>query len=140
MDVSLYLSKWLSKIIIRTCSANIKEKFRKIEKQWLKLVKLECHLAFNEACMNNDLLPVYTNVKLHDDAVKSESFVLEFRKNLVQRQINEQKSSIDSLHEEIFASKSELRAAVNSKLRYRAFILFIQKECAKSRQELLLVQ
>ena len=33
------------------------------------------------------MLPTYTNVNLHDDAVRNEELVLEFRLNLIKRQI-----------------------------------------------------
>ena len=38
---------------------------------------------FNETCLNNNLLPTYTNIRLHDDATKAESFVSDFRKELI---------------------------------------------------------
>ena len=33
------------------------------------------------------MLPTYTNVNLHDGATRNEEFVLEFRLNLIKRQI-----------------------------------------------------
>ena len=33
------------------------------------------------------MLPMYTNVNLHDGAARNEEFVLEFRLNLIKRQI-----------------------------------------------------
>ena len=33
------------------------------------------------------MLPTYTNVNLHDGAARNEEFVLEFRLNLIKRQI-----------------------------------------------------
>ena len=66
---------------------NEKIAFRKIEKLKKKIIKLKCHLQFNETCIINKMLPTYTNVNLHDGAARNEEFVLEFRLNLIKRQI-----------------------------------------------------
>ena len=39
--------------------------FRDLEKLNLKLVSLESHRTFNETCINNDLLPTYTNIYIY---------------------------------------------------------------------------
>ena len=61
---------------------NEKIAFRKIER-----LKKKCHLQFNETCIINKMLPTYTNVNLHDGTARNEEFVLEFRLNLIKRQI-----------------------------------------------------
>ena len=40
------------------------------------------------------MLQNYTNVKLQDDAAREETFVLDFRKRMVERQIGERKEEI----------------------------------------------
>ena len=68
---------------------NEKISFKKIERLQNKIIKLKCHLQFNETCIVNKMLPTYTNVNLHDDAARNEEFVLEFRLNFIKRQIEE---------------------------------------------------
>ena len=68
---------------------NEKISFRKIERLQNKIIKLKCHLQFNETCIVNKMLPTYTKVNLHDDAARNEEFVLEFRLNFIKRQIEE---------------------------------------------------
>ena len=40
-----------------------------IERISLKIIKLSCHLSFNETCLNNNLLPTYTNIYIHEFAL-----------------------------------------------------------------------
>ena len=37
----------------------------KIERISLKTVNLSCHLSFKETCLNNSLLPTYTNIYMY---------------------------------------------------------------------------
>ena len=39
-------------------------------------------------------MPTYTNIKIHDEAAKSEEFVKKFKQQLIQRQQNELEKSI----------------------------------------------
>ena len=60
-----FLSLWLSFVILRISNEEIKLKFRKIERISLKIVHLSCHLSFNETCLDNSLLPQYTNIYIY---------------------------------------------------------------------------
>ena len=46
--------------ILNLCSECTKELYRKMEKCLLKLTTISSHLSFNEACLNNRLLPIFT--------------------------------------------------------------------------------
>ena len=93
-EINPFLVRWLSFIILRTSTPQVKREYRKIERSKVKILKLKCHQAFNETCVINKLLPTYTNVRLHDDAAREETFVLDFRLKLVKRQIAEQREEI----------------------------------------------
>ena len=56
------ISFWLSLIILKTLPTEIKQLYRKYEKNKLKLTILIAHRLFNETCINNNLLPIYTNI------------------------------------------------------------------------------
>ena len=56
------ISHWLSKVILRTCSDECKLIYRKFEKLKIRITRF--HLQFNLACIYNDLLPTYTNLKI----------------------------------------------------------------------------
>ena len=64
-----YATKWMSFTAFKYADNNEKIAFRKIER------------------LKNKMLPTYTNVNLHDGAARNEEFVLEFRLNLIKRQI-----------------------------------------------------
>ena len=119
--------KWLSLTILRTSSQQIKCDFRKLEKLKIKIVKLKSHLSFNETCKINQLLPTYTNVRLHDDAATAETFVLEFRLNLVERQIKEQRSAILLLESEFEEHFDNFKLLVNSELKCDAYLSILNR-------------
>ena len=60
-----FLSKWLSFIILRVSSDDIKVLFRKLERLTMKLIKETSHRKFNETCIINYLLPKYTNIYIY---------------------------------------------------------------------------
>ena len=49
---------------------------------------------FNEICINEEMLPKYTYFKLHDPAAHKYNFTLEYRRDLVKRQITFCKNNI----------------------------------------------
>ena len=100
---------WLSKIVFKNSSPNIKTSFRQLEKNSIKLTNVKAHRLFNETCLNNALLPTYTNVRLHDDATRAESFVSDFRRNLIVHQLDEQKKLISKLTTACHEQRNELR-------------------------------
>ena len=65
MYVKRAVIKWLSRTVFKTSSNDVKRMFRDLEKLNLKLVSLESHRTFNETCINNDLLPTYTNIDIY---------------------------------------------------------------------------
>ena len=59
------------------------------------------HRNFNEICKNENLLPKYTNFKLHDAAAREEDLVKNCRSQLIDRQIEDQELNISRLTKEI---------------------------------------
>jgi len=63
INIEFIVTKWLSLIVFKKSSENIKNLYRKIERTRIKLIKIKCHLSFNETCIINKLLPTYINVE-----------------------------------------------------------------------------
>ena len=80
-----------------------KRHVRKIEKLNRKLSKAQNAVIFNGHCLKEDILPKYTNLKLHDPATKDEAFTKEFRRKLVENQLQEKQKFVEAL-------KSKLQA------------------------------
>ena len=59
------ISFWLSKLILKILKSNEKSLFRFLEKTTIKLLEIKLHRLFNETCLNNDLLPIYTNIYIY---------------------------------------------------------------------------
>ena len=131
-EINLFLVRWLSFIILRTATPLVKKEYRKIEKCKVKILKLKCHQAFNETCVINKLLPTYTNVRLHDDAARTETFVLDFRLKLVERQIAEQKEEIIKSEIDFDQLLASFRNLLQSELRYKSFLVLLDRVSNKT--------
>ena len=55
-------------------------------------------IMFNEICINEEMLPKYTYFKLHDPAAHKYNSTLEYRRDLVKRQITLSKDNINTLN------------------------------------------
>ena len=127
MNIRKHFTLWLSKIMFKQLTPEAKTIFRKLEKNSIKLLNAKAHRLFNETCLNNNLLPTYTNIRLHDDVTRAERFVSDFRRNLIVHQIDEQRKVITSLTPLCHEQRNELKVLVDSDIRFEALMLFLQK-------------
>ena len=125
-SVRKFILTWHSKIILKTLPIATKTIFRKYEKSMSKLVTLRAHLLFNETCKNNELLPIYTNIRLHNEATRHENFVLDFRKDLIDNEIKKQIEEISTITAKCDQIKKELQEDVNSAFRFESLSMFLQ--------------
>ena len=86
--------------LIINFNQSAKEVVRSLEKLQKKLVHERNAVVFNQTCIINGLLPTYTNIRLHNPAIKKRSFTLEFRKQLVEEQLKEKKAEVSKLEDE----------------------------------------
>ena len=103
-------------------------------------IKVKSHLLFNETCVINKLLPVYTNIRLHDDAARKEPFVEDFRLNLIKREIVKQKEIISSLNNEYSQQVQVLEHVVQSNTRISALLALLERVSTKTYATLYNVQ
>ena len=68
-------TNWLSITALRHIPPDQKSVFRKLEKLELKIIRLEGHLEFNQACIRNKLLPTYTNIYICISSIQMYIFV-----------------------------------------------------------------
>ena len=99
MQLKNIIIKWLSRIVLKNnvIPTNTLHIYRKLERTALRLASARAHISFNETCINNNLLPNYTNIRLHDNAVRAQPFVKDFREELILNQITKQTNEIDEL-------------------------------------------
>ena len=74
------------------------------------------------------MLPTYTNVKLHDDAARTEPVVLEFRLNLIRGQLQEQREEMEKVLAGLRIEAEELNALAGSELRIDVFQCFLERK------------
>ena len=57
-----FVSTWLSYVVFRTLPDETKKIFRNFQKTRKKYVSVDLHRKFNEICLKEDLLPIYTDI------------------------------------------------------------------------------
>lgn len=51
---------------------DVKNTIRKTEKTQKKLVKNQSAMVFNQTCLQENILPTYTNIRTHDPVARNE--------------------------------------------------------------------
>ena len=83
--------------LLHNLSSENKLTIRKLEKLNRKISKCETAIIFNRQCIQEDILPKYSNIRLHDPAARKQKFTKEFRKNLVQLQLKNKEKNLEKL-------------------------------------------
>ena len=65
MDIKFFGSLWLSRVIFKVLNQECKKLYRKLERISIKQISARAHRSFNETCLNNKLLPPYTNIQIY---------------------------------------------------------------------------
>ena len=73
---------------------------RNLERSEKKLTNAKHAVQFNKTCISERLLPTFSNIRLHDHAIKEEQFTTEFRVKLVERQLFEKEKTVKKLEVE----------------------------------------
>ena len=74
---------------------------RKLEKQLYKLNAAETAVTFNTTCINEGLLPKYTNLRLHDPTAAEDRHTRTFRRRLAERQLKEKEKEVRAAREAV---------------------------------------
>ena len=80
--------------ILKNINDGDKKTARCIETTRNKIIKAESSLAFNLVCLQENILPGYTEIKLHDESARNEESTRRFRRELVERQVEDKKKVI----------------------------------------------
>ena len=60
---------------------------RRIEQNQKKITNTYYAVVFDKRCLQEGLLPNFTNIRLHDPAVRKSQFTLDFRRKLTEEQV-----------------------------------------------------
>ena len=90
-----------------------RKEVRDLEKVSLKLAKTKCSKVFNTTCLTENLLPMYSNIKLHDRAATNELFTLRYRRQLVQRELEKATSSISELERDVAERTTSIKETMD---------------------------
>ena len=77
-------------------------------------------VIFSTTCINENMLPLYTNIRFHDRAVQQREFSREFKVQLVHEQLQSKKNAMHSLTDGLQVALSQyeqLNIAVDVKNR-----------------------
>ena len=86
--------------LITQLNENGKKIVRSIEKIQKKEVNARNAVIFNKTCIEQGLLPKYSNIRLHDPAIRQRQCTLDFRRNLVAEQLKDKENELSKLEEE----------------------------------------
>ena len=76
---------------------NGKSIVRSIERVQKKLANIRNAVIFNETCLEQGLLPKYSNIRLHDPAIRQRQCTLDLRRNLVEKQLKDKHIELANL-------------------------------------------
>ena len=94
--------------LIYPLAQSTKSEVRRLERCAFKIVRRKCSTVFNQLCLREGLLPTHTNIRLHDEAAQDEPFTLEFRRRLLQREIEHANTIISDVEKEAMEIKANL--------------------------------
>ena len=94
------------------------------------------HLLYNETCSNNNLLPQFTNVNVHDAATRPSGRIANFRSDLTVDEIDKQRKVICDTEKRVEEARSMLRTAARNELRFAAYMLVLKRITEKRETEL----
>ena len=75
--------------------------FRRLESLHKKLISAQLAVACNKICLKDNILPRYSNIRLHSDAARSRRSTLDFRRTLVEEELQEKTRLVESLRQEV---------------------------------------
>ena len=84
-------------VLIFNLNYNYKKLVRKIENFNKKLNNVNISIAFNQLCLNENLLPKFTDIKTCDLTNKHQDITLSYRKKLISREIEDKRKTRDEL-------------------------------------------
>lgn len=71
--------------LIYNLPPEIKKKIRCLEKLNIKIINTKYALVFNKTCKKEDIMPIYTNIRLHDPGARNDIITVRYRKQLIDR-------------------------------------------------------
>ena len=74
-----------------------KDKYRAYEKVSKKLINAEWSIKFNKICLKENLMPTYVRFRHHDPALSNVSQTIDYRKYLIEREIEKSKNKCSLL-------------------------------------------
>ena len=93
----LAICKFYSRIVLNKLCSETKTCFRASENILTKCIKLNADLSFLKFCVNNQLLPKFTNFKLYDVSLQHEPATIVFKKNLLDSEIKTKEQKLQQL-------------------------------------------
>ena len=91
---------------------------RNLEKLYRKQIQSSYGVVFNETCLNENLLPKYTDIRTHDPGVRYEDCTFKFRRDLLILNLDKSKQEFHQVTEEIRSLEARFNELVcNDSLR-----------------------
>ena len=117
-----------------------KHLIRRLEKSIYKLNSAETAVVFNQTCLQEGLLPRYTNLRLHDPSTANDRHTLAFRRRLAERQLAEKKEEARRAHEVVEGLKLQWDSLQSNEDRVpiKNILQSLQEKDKKKKEEAIL--
>ena len=108
--------------VLRLLSPEERRIFRNVENIKKKITNASFAVIFNRTCIRENLLPNFTNIRLYDRAVQQSKLTQEFRKKLVEEEIQRKKELLRNLYVEYSEAFEKLKSITNVDIRNDVFL------------------
>ena len=126
--------------LLYSLPAEEKTLVRKLEKHLYKLNAAETAVIFNTTCINEGLLPKYTNLRLHDPTAADDHHTRTFRRRLAERQLIEKHKEVRTAREDVKNIKQQWRSLHGNEDRAQIVDILqrLQEKDRKKKEEVIL--
>ena len=84
-------------LLLKKLDSTQRKTIRSLENNRKKLIKNRYSISFNKTCINESILPKYSDIKIHEPAVRKAKFSKEYRLKLVKYQLRKKEKLQESL-------------------------------------------
>ena len=120
------LAKFYSRIVLKKINSDLISKYRNVERDFKKNVTIKADITYLKFCATNQLFPRCTDFRLSDPSAQDEPCTLNYKKNLIEREIMKKQKEQACLN--VACSKGILKLSRNmSQLKFYACVFLLQR-------------
>ena len=104
--------RFLSRVVVKISSNETLIVFRKVERLSKLAIKLRCDIGFLGTCIDNQLLPKFTDFKLFKDHLRFKKATTKFKLQLMKNEKKDKETELSKLRVELGKALLSLQRSV----------------------------